>query len=268
MELAERRRQLGNALGRLEAGQWQQTEEACGRLLARDAVDVEALLLLGLSVAARGQTQRAAAILDRVARERPHDAHPCGDLTALLPRFSRAQIAAQYRACLRLAPEDLRLRQAFAVFLQEGGEPEAAVELLREGLQLHPDSAVAQHAMGLALAELGHNAEAIWHFHQAVTSNPAQAASWANLGMLLKVERQFDRAIAAYARAIAAAPSDAQIRVNRAVALLHAGRWAEAWPDFEWRLHVKGAVTLPLEFLLPAMSEAGDLTRAHGAADP
>ncbi len=92
MELAERRRQLGMALGRLEAGQWQQTEAACGRLLARDAVDVEALLLLGLSVAGRGQTQRAAAILDRVARERPHDAHPCGDLTALLPRFSRTHI--------------------------------------------------------------------------------------------------------------------------------------------------------------------------------
>jgi Flp pilus assembly protein TadD len=260
MELAERRRQLGMALGRLEAGQWQQTEETCGRLLARDAVDVEALLLLGLSVAARGQTQRAAAILDRVARERPDDAHPCGDLTALLPRFSRTQIAAQYQACLRLAPEDLRLRQAFATFLLEGGEPEAAVALLHEALQLNPGSAVAQHAMGLALAELGHNEEAIWHFHQAVTTNPAQAASWANLGMLLKVERKFDRAIAAYARAVDAAPSDAQIRVNRAVALLQAGRWSEAWPDFEWRLHVKGAVTLPLEFLLPAISEAGDLT--------
>jgi Flp pilus assembly protein TadD len=260
MELAERRRQLGTALGRLEAGQWQQTEEACGRLLAKDAVDVEALLLLGLSVAARGQTQRAAAILDRVARERPHDAHPCGDLTALLPRFSRSQIAAQYQACLRLAPEDLRLRQAFAVFLQDGGEPEAAVDLLREGLQQHPNSATVQHAMGLALADLGRNEEAIWHFHQAVASNPAQAASWANLGMLLKVERQFDRSLAAYARAIAAAPDDAQIRVNRSVALLHAGRWAEAWPDFDWRLHIKGAVALPTDLMLPALSEAGDLT--------
>jgi Flp pilus assembly protein TadD len=260
MELAERRRQLGMALGRLEAGQWQQTEEACGRLLARDAVDVEALLLLGLSVAARGQTQRAAAILDRVARERPHGAHPCADLTALLPRFTRTQITAQYRACLRMAPEDLRLRQAFASFFQEAGDPEAAVALLREGLQLHPNSAVAQHAMGLALAELGHNEEAIWHFNQAVTTDPRQAASWANLGLLLKVERQFDRAVAAYARAVAIAPSDAQIRVNRSVALLQAGRWAEAWTDFEWRLHIKGAVTLPLELLLPAVSEAGDLT--------
>ncbi len=121
--------------------------------------------------------------------------------------------------------------------------------------------------MGLALAELGHNEEAIWHFQQAVASNPAQAASWANLGMLLKVERQFDRSIAAYARAIAAAPSDAQIRVNRAVALLHAGRWAEAWPDFEWRLHVKGAVTLPLEFLLPRGVGSRRPDRPHRAAD-
>jgi Flp pilus assembly protein TadD len=260
MELAERRRQLGVALVRLEAGQWQQTEETCGRLLAKDAVDVEALLLLGLSVAARGQTQRAAAILDRVARERPHDAHPCGNLPALLPRFSRTQIASQYRACLRLAPEDLRLRLGFANFLQEGSEPEAAVALLREGLELHPGSAVAHHAIGIALAEQGLNEDAIGHFQEAVTIDPKQAASWANLGMLLKVERQFDRAIAAYARAVEAAPSDAQIRVNRAVALLQAGRWAEAWPDFEWRLEVKGAVALPRQLLLPALSQAGDLT--------
>jgi len=260
MELAERRRQMGVALGRLDAGQWQQTEEVCGQILSRDAVDVEALLLLGLSVAARGQTQRAAAILDRVARERPHEAHPCGDLPALLPRFSRTQIDAQYRACLRMAPEDLRLRQAFAGFLQEGGEPEAAVALLREGLQLHPGSPVAQHAMGLALAEQGQNEEAIWYFQQAVMTNPKQAASWANLGLLLKVEHQFDRAIAAYGQAVVAAPSDPQIRVNRTVALLQAGRWAEAWAEYEWRLRVKGAVSLPIEFLLPAMSEVGDLT--------
>src|ERR1700739_745463 len=130
MQLTERQKQWGVVLDRLGPAQWQQTEEACTRILAKDSVDVEALLLLGLAVAARGQTQRAAAILDRVARERPNDAHPCGDLTTLLPRFSRSQAAAQYRACLRLAPEDLRLRQAFAVFLLEGGEPEEAVALL------------------------------------------------------------------------------------------------------------------------------------------
>jgi len=88
-----------------------------------------------------------------VARERPHDAHPCGDLTALL-RASHASRSRRNTGVPAPGAEDLRLRQAFASFLQEGGDPEAAVALLREGLQLHPGSAVAQHAMGLALAEL------------------------------------------------------------------------------------------------------------------
>lgn len=48
--------------------------------------------------------------------------------------------------------------------------------------------------------------------------------------------------------------------MNRTVALLQAGRWAEAWPEYEWRLRVKGAVSLPLEFLLAAVSKVGDLT--------
>ena len=259
MQLTERQKQWGVVLDRLGTAQWQQTEEACTRILAKDSVDVEALFLLGLSVAARGQTQRAAAIFDRVARERPNDAHPCGDIPALLPRFSRAQAAAQFRACLKLSPEDFRLRQAFATFLMEGGEGQAAVAVLREGLALHPRSAPAQHGMGLALAELGQNEQAIWHFQRAVALDPGLAPSWANLGLLLKVERQFDRSLAAYARAIAEAPNDAQIRVNRAVALLQAGRWEEAWPEYEWRLRVKGAVSLPVEFLLPALREAGDL---------
>lgn len=260
MNLAARRRQSETGLNALDMGDWH-AAEAAGPVFAKEAVDVEALLLLGLSVAARGQTQRAAAILDRVARERPCGPHPCGDLPALLPRFSRPQIDAQYRACLRLSPEDLRLRRAYAGFLQEGGEHEAAIALLWEGLRLTPRSAAAHHAMGMALAEQGRNHEAIRHFRQAVAIAPDQAASWANMGMLLKVERLFERSLAAYAQAVAAAPADAQIRVNRAVALLQAGRWQEAWPEFEWRLQIKGARSLPLASLLPALPEAGAL---HG----
>jgi Flp pilus assembly protein TadD len=225
----------------------------------RDAVDVEALLLLGIAVAARGQTARAAAILDRVARERPEEAHPCSDLAGLLPRLSHGQVTAQYRASLRLAPEDMRLRHAFAGFLQARGNVEEAVAVLREGLRQNPGSSAAQHAMGVALAELGHIADATWHLEQAVSIAPWLAAAWANLGMLLKVEKRFPSAFAAYEQAITHAPDDVQIRVNRAVALLHAGHWAEAWPDYDWRLRLPGPSRLPPERLLPSLSEAGDL---------
>jgi tetratricopeptide (TPR) repeat protein len=217
-------------------------------------VDLDALLLLGLAVAARGHTQRAAAILDRVARERPHGTHPCSELPRALPRFSRNQIGAQYQACLRLAPEDLRLRLAFASFLQDGHEVEAAIDLLLAGLPLHRHSGTLRHAIGVALAEQGRHAEAIRHFREAVAEIPSQAASWANLGMLLKIEGAFDRSLEAYDRAVQETPHDAQIRVNRAVALLQAGRWDEAWPEYEWRLRLKGAMSLPLDLMLPSVA--------------
>ncbi len=52
--------------------------------------------------------------------------------------------------------------------------------------------------------------------------------------------------------------SDAQIRVNRVVALLRAGRWAEAWPDYEWRLKLAGHATMRPR-LLPALATLPDL---------
>ena len=48
--------------------------------------------------------------------------------------------------------------------------------------------------------------------------------------------------------------------MNRAVALLQAGRLSEAWPEYEWRLSLPGHQALDRERLLPAVSTLGDLT--------
>ena len=53
---------------------------------------------------------------------------------------------------------------------------------------------------------------------------------------------------------------DARIRLNRAVALLRAGRWAEAWPDYEARLHLGGTMPFPPARLLPDLAALPDLT--------
>jgi len=54
-------------------------------------------------------------------------------------------------------------------------------------------------------------------------------------------------------------PDDAQIRVNRVVALLRAGRWREAWPDYEWRLALAGHANMRPR-LLPAIAGLPELT--------
>jgi Flp pilus assembly protein TadD len=209
---------LAGALEELESGRFSAVTSTCQRLLAVAPRDVEAKLLLGLALGAQGRLDEAMPLLDAVARTRPGHAHPCRDLAELLVRLGRpAEAAAQFRVWLAQAPADAR----------------------------------THHALGLVLAELGEIEAAISHLRQAVAIDPVPAAGWSNLGMLLKIERRFDEAIAAHDAAVLRAPEDPQIRVNRAVALLQAGRMTEAWRDYEWRLRQPGHTRLPLARLLP-----------------
>src|SRR3954466_12656111 len=105
---ALRVRQLKAAIEHLEARRWRMAEVQCRILLNVDTRDVDALLILGLSVAASGEAARAAPILERVRRARPDHADPCRDLETMEPRVPRAIVARQYRASLRLAPADAR----------------------------------------------------------------------------------------------------------------------------------------------------------------
>ncbi len=107
---------------------------------------------------------------------------------------------------------------------------------------------------------------AIGHFRRAVAIDPGPAMGWSNLGMMLKIERRFEEAVAAHDAAVARAPEDPQIRVNRAVALLHAGRMTEAWRDYEWRLRQPGHTALPAGNAAAGPCRAGSC-RTHGAGD-
>ena len=261
MDAAEHLRCLNDALALLEAGEDGPAERICRALVDHDRHDIEALLLLGLTAGLQGHTDEAAPMLNRVAQARFGFAHPCSDLARmLLARGNVSRIGPQYRACLALTPDDLRLRYAYAGFLSEIGKAIEAVAVLRPVLSAHPDSAEAHDQMGHALAEAGRFAEAAAEFRQAIAHDPTQAVFWANLGMMLRIEGQFDAALDAYHEALTRVPGDRQIRVNRAVARLHAGRFAEAWQDEDWILAEPGRSLLPAEQLLPPRSLMPDLT--------
>ncbi len=247
---------MAAALAGLEAGAWLSPQARCQTLLDHDPDDIHASLLLGLAIAGMGQPGRAAPVLDRVARRRPDHAHPCTDFATLCAPPSAAAL---YRACMRLAPDNARLRRDFASFLLENDGAMEAEQVLLDAPDGTPDTAAARHLMGLALTEQARFAAAIQQFRTAILLDPVPSMAWANLGMVLKIERRFDAALEAYDQAIARSPRDASIRVNRMVALLHAGRWTEAWHDGDWRLRLPGYHGLPVAGLLPDLETLGDL---------
>jgi tetratricopeptide (TPR) repeat protein len=244
-----RERQLKAAIDHLAARRWRLAEVQCRLRLADDANDVEAMLLLALAIAASGEAARAAPLLQRVRIARPDHADPCRDLEAMEPRVPRSVVARQYRACLRLAPTDARLRREFARYLLENGDPDIALNVLRDA----PEIPATFNLRGLALAETGKFKEAARCFNSVARLDPETAGGWANLGVMLKIEGRFDESLAAFDRAIARDPNDVQIKVNRAIALLHAGKWEDAWQDFEARFDRPGYTAPSNAPLLPGL---------------
>src|SRR4051812_48747946 len=143
-----RTQQLQTAVEHLGVRSWRMAEVQCRILLAVDPTYIEGMLILGLAIAASGEASRAAPIFDRVRRARPDHADPCHDFATMEPRVPRALVTRQYRACLRLASKDVRLRHGFASYLLENSAPDAALTVLRDG----PESAATNNLRGMALA--------------------------------------------------------------------------------------------------------------------
>ena len=167
--------------------------------------DLEAALIHALARAASGDLA-AAPDLARIARLRPAHNHPVEDLLALL---------------------------------RAAGRPAAALPHLRAAMAEMPDDARLPQLLGALLAECDGMPDAIKAFRRAIALRPA-AASWSNLGKALAAEGRFAEADAAHGQALALAPSDAQLALNRAVALLKSGRLAEGWEALECRYRLPG----------------------------
>jgi cytochrome c-type biogenesis protein CcmH/NrfG len=102
---------------KLRSGAWLEAEVQARAALALKPDDPFSSLLLGLAIAAMGEADRAATVLEQAARLRPAEPHPCQTLAGMQPPLPATLIRRQFRACLRLSPADARLRVAFAEFL-------------------------------------------------------------------------------------------------------------------------------------------------------
>lgn len=193
------------ALGREAAA-----ESACRRALALDPAHADALVNRADALLALGDGERSLIAAARAERTRPGRPQP-----AMIEGMALASLG-------RVAPALVALRSAVA---------------------RAPGWAEAHANLGTVLAKAGEAAEAVAALDTAAGLAARAGGSAAPLaGLLAGLRGQAllslgrpEEAAQAFEAALACRPGDAGLHWNRAFALLLAGRYAEAWPDFEWR---------------------------------
>ncbi len=122
-----------------------------------------------------------------------------------------------------------------------------AIATYRQGLKYQPQSPELHNNLAGALSRLGREKEAIAHYEEALkflppTETAALAAVELSYAAALNCAGNPERATEIMDALVARAPDHIDAHYNRSTIALSLGRFADAWPEFAWRL--KRATTL------------------------
>ncbi|MDQ0456178.1 tetratricopeptide repeat protein [Rhizobium paknamense] len=191
---------------------------------------------------------------------------------ALMAVQAPEEAAGHARQAIELEPESVGARLNLVLALTALNRWEEARSICREALDLRPDDPAALGQMGVILMELGEWEAGEAHLRQAIALRP-EVESFYNLGVLLQKSQRIEEAIGAYGEALRLDPLHERSannlaacfrlkgelslaervlnrliearpepvhRFNRACLRLLAGRWTEAWAEYELRAEATG----------------------------
>jgi tetratricopeptide (TPR) repeat protein len=115
---------------------------------------------------------------------------------------------AEFEALLELRPDDPQLINTLSVAYRRQQQTARAEDLLRRGLEAHPDYAPLQISLGLLEQERGEFAAALARFDRAVEISPSLAYAHARRGFALMRLERLDQALEAFRRALELEPTD------------------------------------------------------------
>jgi tetratricopeptide (TPR) repeat protein len=239
-------------------------EEAAARIRGRPAA-VRAPLLAALDhwlILARYRRAPEADWLERVLaaadsdpwRRRVRAARRRGDRQALQRLAREADVAAQ-------PPEALFV---LGRGLEQRGEREAALALLRRAQEAFPGDFWINHNLGMALrhGRPPQYDEAIRFLTAAVAIRPRSAGARLNLGVTFQLHGRLDEAVAAFRKAIELKPDYAMAHNNLGTALVRKGRLDEAVAAFREAARLKPDLALAQHNLGLALADKGRFDEA------
>jgi protein O-GlcNAc transferase len=181
-----------------------------------------------------GKLDPALASFDRALQIRPNYANALsgrGTVLAALRRHDEA--VASYAQALAIDPRFVGALQNRAVALREIGRLDEALADCDRVLSIDPKFATAQAERGRLLIEMGRNEEALEAYDRALALNPRSAEGHYDRGLALLALERLDEALASFENALAIAPDFVAALSNRGNVLLQLRRAEEALSAME-----------------------------------
>lgn len=235
---------LERGLAAQQAGRLAEAEAAYRQVLDRERTNPDALHLLGVVTARRGDARAAAELIRRAIAARPDmpmfhnnlgnalvDTNALGAAAEayrravqLAPNYAEAhanlgavlaklkdEVGAEVacRHALALAPRHIRALNTLGTMFLGRGKYDEAERCFREILAADPNDVHALTGVGAILREKARLDEARSYLRRAVTIDPDSAGARGLLGCILFELNDFDDASAELARAVALDPEDA-----------------------------------------------------------
>ena len=141
-----------------------------------------------------------------------------------------------------------------------------AVHWFRMALTLRPDDPEAIRWLAASLYELGDQPSTVVALTRLTQLDPSDARAWRTLALLNKENRELDRALPAYERALRLDPEQRDVRFELAETLVEMGRYQEAE---EQLAACRGGVPESdrISLLIYCLQAAGDLAKSRALLD-
>jgi tetratricopeptide (TPR) repeat protein len=278
---AERRRRAASTAGLAaglehhRVGRLERAESLYRQFLRKSPDNPDALHLLGVIAAARGQAQEAVRLISRALARVPNFAEGHSNLGNALRAVGRpAEACDSYRRAIALRPDFAAAHTNLGLALCELGQFAAAAGSCRRAVELDPNNAEVHVNLAVVLRRAGRLEATAVALRRAADLNPGAAELHIDLADVLVELRHFERAAACYQRAIELDPRQAGTHRGLATSLRSLGKLDAAIAHYSDALTLNPDEALPWNDLgrcflaLGRFEEAAEAFRRALAADP
>lgn len=214
---------LAQAMGHHQRGELTQAESLYREGLRNVPPPPDALHLLGVLLAQRGDGMAGAALIRQALAAQPGTAIYAQNLAGILVNLSGLQrqqadyagAAQSLREAIQLVPDHWQARVNLGNLLTECGRLDEAETHLRAARQLEPERADVAYSLGTLLLRRGLVTESESLLRQALPDPSLTNATLCNLAQCLKDQGRVDEALALYDEALQRQPEWPEVESNR-----------------------------------------------------